>query len=190
MASNKAVTFNDTTYNPATGDVPKYNEGTGLWIPSGLTQNVGSVFTSTKQSVAGDIDFDPIITVAKNIYSFTGHIICVCDKVNASGYTAGDFCTWNIANTAAAYGSIGANVNAANTATAYPTAWAESPLPTQTPNFIQAPGPGSRFSTTVAFVKGKPGTLQFCVRIPAGGVQSDAVFRTTIVLIMSTTPYT
>ena len=189
MASNKAVTFNDTTYNPATGDVPKYNSGTGLWIPSGLSQNVGTVFADTQLGPAGDIDFALIPTSIRNIYSFTGHIICVVNKKNAGAWDAGNFCTWNIANGTASYGPIGVDVTALDAKVTYPTAWSESTA-SQLPNFNPFSGaPGNRFASTFAFIKGKTNSLQFSVRIPINGFTANSEFRTSIVLMMTTSPY-
>jgi hypothetical protein len=191
MASNKAVTFNDTVYNPAAGDVPRWDSTTSLWVPSGPA--LGGVFTSNVQSTgigAETVKFDAIPTSTKNIYSFTGHIICVCDKDNASAYTSGEFCTWSIAETitAAPFGPIGVNSGTA-TNIVYPSQWS-SATATVTPFYINAlAGPHNPFTTFKAAIDAKTGSLQFCVLVPSFGT-ADAVFNMSIVLIMTKTPYT
>jgi hypothetical protein len=190
MASNKAVTFNDTTYNPAAGDVPRWDSTTSLWVPSGPA--LGGVFTSNVQSTGvgtETVKFAEIPTSAKNIYSFTGHIICVCDKDNTSAYTAGEFCTWSIAETITApLGPIGVNAGAV-TNVVYPSGWQTS-LASVTPFYINAvAGPHNPFGTFKAAIDVKSGSLQFCVLVPSFGT-ADAIFNMSIVLIMTRTPYT
>ena len=190
MASNKAVTFNDTLYNPAAGDVPRWDSTTSLWVPSGPA--LGGVFTSNVQSTGIGleiVEFAPLPLLTKRIYSFTGHIICDCDKVNASGYTAGDFCTWSIAETLAApLGPIGLNAGLSTNA-AYPSQWAISSGGVA-PFYIQpVAGPPAQFVNFRAGLNWKSGSFGFVVQVPTFGT-ADAVFNMSIVLIMTTTPYT
>ena len=161
---------------------------TSLWVPSGPA--LGGVFTDTRLGPAGDIDFAAITTSIKNIYSFTGHIVCVISKTSTNGaWPAGNFCTWNIANGTASYGPIGVDVTALDAKVTYPAAWSESTA-SQLPNFNPfSAAPGSRFASTFAFIKGKTNSLQFSVRIPINANTAGAEFRTSIVLMMTKSPY-
>jgi hypothetical protein len=194
MASNKAVTFNDTAYEPLNGDIPKFSSSTGLWVPSGLAQNVGSVYTATVLGPAGDIDLPNIATSAKTIYSFTGHIVCVVNKPGTGAWPAGNFCTWDISYAGSNYGPLGVLVDATPTATVYPGVWSDVLAPPSiVPNFnpfSTANGfPGNRFGSTVAFIKSKPGSIQFSVRIPVIANTAGAEYRVGIVLMMTTSSY-